>query len=37
MFVDFFIKRPVFASVCSIIILLVGAISIPTLATDQYP
>ncbi|MEH2084881.1 MAG: efflux RND transporter permease subunit [Nostoc sp.] len=37
MFVDFFIKRPVFASVCSIIILLVGAISIPTLPTDQYP
>jgi HAE1 family hydrophobic/amphiphilic exporter-1 len=37
MFVDFFIKRPVFTSVCSIIILLVGAISIPTLPTAQYP
>ena len=37
MFVDFFIKRPVFATVCSIIILLVGAISIPTLPVDQYP
>jgi hydrophobic/amphiphilic exporter-1 (mainly G- bacteria), HAE1 family len=37
MFVDFFIKRPVFTSVCSIIILLVGAISIPTLPTDRYP
>ncbi|MBD6619374.1 efflux RND transporter permease subunit [Komarekiella sp. 'clone 1'] len=37
MFVDFFIKRPVFTSVCAIIILLVGAISIPTLPTDQYP
>jgi len=37
MFVDFFIKRPVFTSVISIIILLVGAISIPTLPTAQYP
>ncbi|MGJ5675067.1 MAG: efflux RND transporter permease subunit [Nostochopsis sp.] len=37
MFVDFFIRRPVFTSVCAIIILLVGAISIPTLPTEQYP
>lgn len=37
MFVDFFIKRPVFASVCAIIILLAGAISIPTLPAAQYP
>ncbi len=37
MFVDFFIKRPVFTSVCAIIILLVGAISIPNLPTAQYP
>ncbi|MGH8003086.1 MAG: efflux RND transporter permease subunit, partial [Brasilonema sp.] len=37
MFVDFFIKRPVFTSVCAMIILLVGAISIPTLPTAQYP
>ncbi|MDF5733854.1 MAG: efflux RND transporter permease subunit, partial [Rhizonema sp. PD38] len=37
MFADFFIKRPVFTSVCAIIILLVGAISIPTLPTDRYP
>jgi len=37
MFVDFFIKRPVFTSVCAIIILLIGAISIPTLPTAQYP
>lgn len=37
MFADFFIKRPVFTSVCAIIILLVGAISIPTLPTAQYP
>jgi hydrophobe/amphiphile efflux-1 (HAE1) family protein len=37
MFADFFIKRPVFTSVCAIIILLVGIISIPTLPTAQYP
>ncbi|WP_413175005.1 efflux RND transporter permease subunit [Anabaena azotica] len=37
MFVNFFIKRPVFTSVCAIIILLVGVISIPTLPTAQYP
>ncbi|MBD2000677.1 efflux RND transporter permease subunit [Leptolyngbya sp. FACHB-541] len=37
MFVDFFIKRPVFATVCAIIILLAGAISIPTLPIAQYP
>ncbi len=37
MFADFFIKRPVFTSVCAIIILLVGAISIPTLPTARYP
>jgi HAE1 family hydrophobic/amphiphilic exporter-1 len=37
MFVDFFIRRPVFTSVCAIIILLVGVISIPTLPTAQYP
>ncbi|KAF3885325.1 MULTISPECIES: efflux RND transporter permease subunit [Nostocales] len=37
MFVDFFIKRPVFASVCTLIILLLGAISIPTLPIAQYP
>ncbi|UKO98375.1 efflux RND transporter permease subunit [Nostoc sp. UHCC 0870] len=37
MFVNFFLKRPVFTSVCTIIIFLVGAISIPTLPTDRYP
>jgi len=37
MFVDFFIKRPVFSTVCAIIILLVGAISIPTLPIAQFP
>ena len=37
MFVDFFIKRPVFTSVCAIIILLVGAICIPILPAERYP
>ena len=37
MFADFFIKRPVFASVCAIIIILVGAISIPTLPIERFP
>jgi HAE1 family hydrophobic/amphiphilic exporter-1 len=37
MFVDFFIKRPVFAIVCSIIIILMGAVCIPTLPVEQYP
>ncbi len=37
MFVDFFIRRPVFAAVCSILLTLVGAIAIPTLPIAQYP
>ena len=37
MFVEFFIRRPVLTIVCSIIILLVGGISIPTLSVEQYP
>lgn len=37
MFVDFFIKRPVFATVCALIILLVGLISIPTLPIARFP
>jgi hydrophobic/amphiphilic exporter-1 (mainly G- bacteria), HAE1 family len=37
MFVDFFIKRPVFTTVCSLIVLLIGIISIPTLPIAQYP
>ncbi|NEQ25170.1 MAG: hypothetical protein F6K28_40045, partial [Microcoleus sp. SIO2G3] len=37
MFVDFFIKRPVFSTVCGLIILLVGVISIPTLPIAQFP
>ncbi|MBE9179961.1 efflux RND transporter permease subunit [Oculatella sp. LEGE 06141] len=37
MSVDFFIKRPVFTTVCALIVLLMGAISIPTLPIAQYP
>ena len=37
MFVETFIRRPVLTIVCSIIILMVGAISIPTLPVEQYP
>ncbi|MCC5606501.1 efflux RND transporter permease subunit [Nostoc sp. CHAB 5834] len=37
MFVDFFIKRPIFASVCAIVILLTGLISIPTLPIARFP
>ncbi|HEY9644709.1 MAG TPA: efflux RND transporter permease subunit, partial [Coleofasciculaceae cyanobacterium] len=37
MFVNFFIKKPVFAIVCALVILIVGLISIPTLPIEQYP
>jgi len=37
MFSNFFIKRPVFAIVCALIVLMVGVISIPTLPVAQYP
>ena len=37
MFVDFFIRRPIFAGVCSVIILLLGVIAIPTLPIERYP
>ena len=37
MFVDFFIQRPVFATVCALFIILAGAISIPTLPIAQFP
>jgi len=36
-FVDFFIKRPIFATVCALIIILAGAVSIPTLPLAEYP
>lgn len=37
MFSSFFIKRPIFASVCALLILLLGVVSIPTLPIAQYP
>jgi HAE1 family hydrophobic/amphiphilic exporter-1 len=37
LFVDFFIRRPVFATVCALFIILAGAISIPTLPISQLP
>jgi HAE1 family hydrophobic/amphiphilic exporter-1 len=36
-FVDFFIQRPVFATVCALLIVLAGAICIPTLPIAQLP
>jgi len=36
-FVDFFIRRPVFATVCALLIILGGAIAIPTLPIAQFP
>src|SRR5579862_4756874 len=35
--VDFFIRRPVFASVCALLIILAGAAVIPTLPIAQFP
>jgi hydrophobic/amphiphilic exporter-1 (mainly G- bacteria), HAE1 family len=37
LFVDFFIRRPVFATVCALLIILGGAISIPSLPVAQFP
>jgi len=37
MFVDFFIERPVFATVCALLIILAGAVVIPTLPISQFP
>src|SRR5579864_4300398 len=37
MFADFFIRRPVFASVCAMLIVLAGAAVIPTLPVAQFP
>ncbi len=37
MFVDFFIHRPVFATVCALLIILGGAVCIPTLPVAMYP
>jgi len=37
MFIEFFVKHPRFAAVCSILIVLIGAICIPSLPVAQYP
>ncbi len=37
MFVDFFIHRPVFATVCALLIILAGTAVIPTLPIAQFP
>ena len=37
MFSDLFIRRPILASVCSLLIILAGAIAIPTLPIARYP
>ncbi len=37
MFVNFFIRRPVFATVCALLIILAGAVCIPTLPIAMYP
>ena len=35
--VDTFIRRPILASVCSLVLILAGAIAIPTMPIAQYP
>ena len=37
MFVDTFIRRPIMASVCSLVLILAGAVAIPTMPVSQYP
>ena len=37
MFVNTFISRPILASVCSLVIILAGAVAIPTMPVAQYP
>ncbi len=37
MFVNFFIRRPVFASVCALLIVLAGVAVLPTLPIAQFP
>ena len=37
MVVDTFIRRPILASVCSLVIILAGAAAIPTLPIAQFP
>src|SRR5438270_10948659 len=37
LFVNFFIRRPVFATVCALLIVLAGAVVIPSLPISLYP
>ena len=37
MIADTFIRRPILASVCSLVIILAGAMAIPTLPIAQFP
>jgi HAE1 family hydrophobic/amphiphilic exporter-1 len=37
LFVDFFIRRPIFATVCALLIVLAGAVVIPSLPVSLYP
>ena len=37
MFVEFFIRRPVFATVCALLIVLAGSAVLPTLPVAQFP
>jgi HAE1 family hydrophobic/amphiphilic exporter-1 len=37
MFADTFIRRPILASVCSLVLILAGVIAIPTMPVAQYP
>jgi len=37
MFSNFFIRRPVFASVCALLIILAGVAVLPTLPIAQFP
>ena len=34
---EFFLRRPIFAAVCSLVVMLAGLIAIPTLPIAQYP
>ncbi len=35
--VEFFIRRPIFATVCALLIVLAGAVSMPTIPISLYP
>src|SRR6266513_4340315 len=37
MFVDTFIRRPILATVCSLVIILAGVLAIPQMPIAQYP